>query len=220
MRKFDLILLLVSIILIASSYISLQIGYPEISTTLAFIAYSITIAMSFVLIYEIVAFVLRKGEINPLHVIYPVLFAVSYFIAKKSVTGVIAEAMGAKGLLPAILRITAYFTGELGAWHQILGVWIGFLTFGASFALIFYALTQAALGRLTYDEARFISILAGFGIASGFVTAHLAQTAYMYPFTAFTAAGVVTIYVPMYIFSFIISMLTIITALYVLFFRK
>ena len=217
--KRDIIILTISLILAIFSYYFLSTGKPELTILSSFILYSISIGMSFVLLYEIVFFTIGKGRINPIHFIYPVLFAYAYFMAKKAVTGVIAEAMGAKGLLPAIIRITSYFTGELGAWHQVLGVWLGFLTFGAAFALIFYVLTQAALGRISYSEARFISILAGFGIAAGFVTAHLAQTAYMYPFTIFTTTGTTVIYVPMYVFSFIVSLLVIIAAIYFLVMR-
>jgi len=219
-QKKDLFILILSIILAILTYFLLYIGLPNYATLTAFILYSIAIGMSFVLLYEIISFVIGKGSINPIHFLYPVLFAYAYFMAKKSVTGVIAESVGAKGLLPAIIRITSYFTGELGAWHQVLGVWIGFITFGAAFALIFYAITQASLGRLTYDEAKFISILAGFGIASGFVTAHLAQSGYMYPFTIFTTIGTTVLYVPMYVISFIVSMICILAAIYFLFIKK
>lgn len=212
--KKDIIILVISLILAVLSYILLQIGRPDLSIVSSFILYSIAIGMSFLLLYEIIFFIIGKRTINPINLVYPILFAYAYFMSKKAVTGVIAEAMGAKGLLPAIVRLTSYFTGELGAWHQVLGVWIGFITFGAAFALLFYVLSEVAAGRLSISEARFISILAGFGVAAGFVTAHLAQTAYMYPFTVL--GGTAAVYIPMYVFSFMISIAVIGVAIYFL----
>lgn len=209
-------LLLINIVLLLLASIFLTVGRNDLATLFAFISFSIAIGMSFMLLYDIIMFIVGKGEIKYEKFLYPVLFAVSYFLAKKAVTGVIAEAMGAKGLLPAIYRIVGYLTGTYGSTIQLIGMWVGFIAFAAAFMIIVYSLQMAALGRITEENARIASLLGGFGIASGFVTAHLAQTGFLYPFTI---VGNVYLNVPMFVFTLFFSVLSIIAALFIMIMR-
>jgi len=210
---------LVFVTLILISLLSLLLGnyYLKVDPTramiLGFIAFSIGIGLSLLLIYEVFEFVVHKRPFDAILLVFPVIAAFGYSLAKKSITGVPLEVMGAKGTTAAIFRIVQILTGQYGTPLETFGVWLGFITMGASIAIIIYAILQALTGRLEYEKAVTVAILGGFGIASGFVTGHLAMTSFLYPF--FTLAGT-PVYVPVFAIALTIGLLAVLGGIYLL----
>lgn len=186
--------------------------YPTIATVFGFISFSIGIGMSILLLYEVVVMIVNKKPVEPILLIFPVIAALGYSLAKKSITGVPAEVMGSKGLTGSIVRIVGTLTGKYGTPIQVFGVWLGFITMGASIAVILYAILEYISGRLSYSKTLTVALLSGFGIASGFVTGHLSMTAFLYPFYTLGT----TMYAPVYIVTSMISLLTLAGSIYIL----
>jgi hypothetical protein len=63
------------------------------------------------------------------------------------------------------------------------------------------------------NKALEVAILAGFGIAAGFVTGHLATTAFLYPFAV---TGGPTIYIPIFGITLTIGLAAILGSIYLL----
>jgi len=205
--------------LVFISVVSLLLGNyylkidPVRAMVLGFIAFSIGMGLSLLLIYEVFEFVVHRRPFDAILLIFPVIAAFGYSLAKMSVTGVALEVMGAKGPTAAVLRIVQVLTGQYGTPLEVFGVWLGFITMGASIAIIIYAILEALTERLEYEKAVTVSILGGFGIASGFVTGHLAMTSFLYPF--FSLAGT-PVYIPVFAIALTIGLLAILGGIYLL----
>ncbi|MGC9133260.1 MAG: hypothetical protein ACP5GJ_02570 [Nanopusillaceae archaeon] len=210
--KIYLTLLIISLILLYIGYNSI-LTYPTLSLYIGFIAFALGFGLSIFLIYEVAMFISKKEPFNPILLFFPLIGALGYSLAKKAVTGTTLEVLGAKGPTAAIYQIIKLLTFQYGTFIETLGAWLGFIIIGASLALVFYAIINASVGKITSEKAVTIAILSGFGIAAGFVTGHLSTTAFLYPFTI--TAGP-TIYVPVFIITAIIGVLSAVASIYLL----
>ena len=209
--KLYIALVIVGLLLLYIGYNSI-ITNPILALYSGFIDFALGFGLSLLLLYYIALFIAKKEPFNPILLFFPLIGALGYSLAKKSVTGTTLEVLGAKGPTAAVLYIVQLLTGQYGTPIETFGAWLGFIIIGASIALIFYTLVDAALGKISQDKATTIAILAGFGIAAGFVTAHLSTTSFLYPFAI---TGGPTIYIPTFVISAIIGLMTLVASIYI-----
>ncbi|MGC9133447.1 MAG: hypothetical protein ACP5GJ_03555 [Nanopusillaceae archaeon] len=210
-NKIYIALLVVGLVLLYIGYNSITTN-PVLSLYAGFIDFALGFGLSLLLLYYIALFIARREPFNPLLLFFPLIGALGYSLAKKAVTGTTLEVLGAKGPTAAISYIVQLLTGQYGTPIETIGAWLGFIIIGASIALIFYTLVNVAWGKITSDKATTVAILAGFGIAAGFVTGHLATTSFLYPFAISSGP---TIYIPTFIVSATIGLLILFASVYI-----
>jgi hypothetical protein len=160
-------------------------------------------------LYKVVMFVFRGESISPLHLTYFLLPGISYAILKYSLFGVPAESLGAKGALPSIVRFVSTLLGQSGSISQTIGVWIGTISMALSFVFGFILLGDLVSGKISREEFHFQAIWVGLLCVGGFITAHLAQTGWLFPVTVMSVGGeVVTSYMPLYVVSVSLCLLS------------
>jgi hypothetical protein len=206
-----ILLFLATLLLLLGGYNQLSYS-PTNAAILGFIVFSISIGISLLLLYYIVLFITRRELFNPILLFFPLLAALGYSLAKKAITGVPIQVLGATGPEAALLRIISLLSGY-GTPIEVFGVWLGFIVMGASLALIFYTMIETIYNKIDIDRALKIAIISGFGVAAGFVTGHLANTAFLYPFAV---TGGPTIYIPVFAITATIGLAALLGAIYFL----
>ncbi len=206
-----ILLLLSTLFILLSGYN--QLSYNPINAAIfGFIVFSISIGLSFLLLYYIVLFIVRKEMFNPILLFFPLLAALGYSLSKRAITGVPVQVLGATGPEAALLQIVSLLSGY-GTTIEIFGAWLGFIVMGASIGLILFVLVEAVYNKIEINKALEVVILSGFGIAAGFVTGHLATTAFLYPFAV---TGGPTIYIPIFGITLTIGLATLLGSIYLL----
>ncbi|MGC9133544.1 MAG: hypothetical protein ACP5GJ_04050 [Nanopusillaceae archaeon] len=206
-----ILLFLATLLLLLTGYNQLAYN-PANAAILGFIVFSISVGLSFLLLYYIVLFIIRKEMFNPILLFFPLLAALGYSLAKKAITGVSVQVLGSTGPQAALLQIVSLLSGY-GTTIEIFGAWLGFIVIGASIALILFVLILASYNQIEMNRALEVAILAGFGIAAGFVTGHLATTSFLYPFAA---TGGPTIYIPVFGITLTIGLAALVGSIYLL----
>ena len=151
---------------------------------------------------------LKEGKINFVYIPFLIFPFLGYSIMKYSLYGVPMESMGAKGLVPSLIRLGMILLGTTTTPAQVVGIWVGFIAMVLGVIGGFYAILDYLSGRITLDQAKKLGYIVGMCVVGGFVTAHLAQTGYMFPVTILSIEGYTIVQnIPLYVIGLILSLL-------------